>query len=587
MTADLCINHESGGGAGKNPLSARVACETGKVILKGGEATVEADGGEKRSRAQINALKASGGGPFSAGRRGMGECTRHSHSSGSLEDTGRSVGERRRRSVAHGSQGQQPSQKRGTIAISDERRGDQAGLSFGSNHGSSASGTAGFLPSLLLNDSALALQTALVALLQLQKQDQDGVQKEPVIPRRNLMCTAFLKTGACNNPERCNYAHNMVELQKKLELRKTSLCKYWLKGKCENEDCNFAHGEHELQSTEGVYKTTICKYWKQGACYSGNSCRHAHGEADLRPEKLPPHLERKRNQKVKQQWKSGGGGVAFPSSEAQPGGGPRTKQQPLYPSVPTRFPCSQGASFDGIKASEAFERPGSVVLGIGDFTRENSGGSDSLLRSGNLNATRGSSLAEEETRVGMAWRSGGSGCGSVASDASTISVPLFPAVQSIGGPGGLVFVPPPGLAMQKDFGGVAVGRSASLTAAFPQKDDAELDERSGNLISSRCPYVSESVLRTLSESVAGLTVDETAAGRARAASGDPLPHQVGRGCGHMEAPEAVGEEKHGLITATTLSSLSVGFFAGMEDESSAPSKRDSETASPALSSASR
>lgn len=99
------------------------------------------------------------------------------------------------------------------------------------------------------------------------------------------MCHSFLRFGTCPNRETCNYAHNTTELQKKLELRKTSLCKYWLRGKCENEDCNFAHGEHELQSTVGVFKTTICKYWKQGCCYSGEFCRHAHGDADLRPEK--------------------------------------------------------------------------------------------------------------------------------------------------------------------------------------------------------------------------------------------------------------------------------------------------------------
>lgn len=155
--------------------------------------------------------------------------------------------------------------------------------------------------------SALALQSALVSLLQVQEQQNGGSARltKPVMPRRNLMCTSLLRTGVCANPERCNYAHNLLELQKKLELRKTSLCKYWLKGKCENEDCNFAHGEHELQSTDGVYKTTICKYWKQGACYSGSSCRHAHGEEDLRPERLPPHLERKRLQQLqKAPWRS-------------------------------------------------------------------------------------------------------------------------------------------------------------------------------------------------------------------------------------------------------------------------------------------
>lgn len=73
----------------------------------------------------------------------------------------------------------QNSQKRGQ---DDQRRAElpnTASLTGTPGHPGS-----GCLPNLLLNDSALALQTALVALLQLQKQGQDGVQKKPVIPRR-------------------------------------------------------------------------------------------------------------------------------------------------------------------------------------------------------------------------------------------------------------------------------------------------------------------------------------------------------------------------------------------------------------------
>lgn len=92
-------------------------------------------------------------------------------------------------------------------------------------------------------------------------------------------------TGMCSNKATCNSAHSLEELDKKLELRKTSICKYWLTHRCKNEDCNFAHGEEELQSTDGVYKTTICKFWKLGQCDSGEMCRHAHGEGDLRPQK--------------------------------------------------------------------------------------------------------------------------------------------------------------------------------------------------------------------------------------------------------------------------------------------------------------
>ncbi|SCO74826.1 zinc finger protein, putative [Plasmodium vivax] len=82
----------------------------------------------------------------------------------------------------------------------------------------------------------------------------------------------------------------------KNELKKTSLCKYWLKGVCANVVCNFAHGEQELKYTYGVYKTTICKHWKRdGFCSSGINCRHAHGEGELQPKNLPLHLLRKKS----------------------------------------------------------------------------------------------------------------------------------------------------------------------------------------------------------------------------------------------------------------------------------------------------
>ncbi|KAL8274592.1 hypothetical protein Esti_001495 [Eimeria stiedai] len=160
-------------------------------------------------------------------------------------------------------------------------KGTGRGLRHADNRGVAARSSSS---SSLLGEGHLALQSALVTVLHLQQ--QGNAQHKPVVfPKRNLLCLTFLRLGLCPSRDTCNYAHNLDELQKKLELRKTSLCKYWRKGKCENEDCSFAHGEDELQSTAGVFKTTICKYWRQGCCHSGQLCRHAHGEADLRPEK--------------------------------------------------------------------------------------------------------------------------------------------------------------------------------------------------------------------------------------------------------------------------------------------------------------
>ncbi|GFE55114.1 zinc finger CCCH type motif-containing protein protein [Babesia ovis] len=71
------------------------------------------------------------------------------------------------------------------------------------------------------------------------------------------------------------------------EFRRTSLCKYWQRGICQNADCNFAHGKKELKGTVGVWKTTLCHHWMNGTCRMGADCRHAHGEEELQPKNIP------------------------------------------------------------------------------------------------------------------------------------------------------------------------------------------------------------------------------------------------------------------------------------------------------------
>ncbi|CBZ51947.1 putative zinc finger (CCCH type) protein [Neospora caninum Liverpool] len=149
---------------------------------KGGSGRVGgADYGEKRSRGHEGVSSELGGAGVCSGGKGRTlDCLR---SSRGTQDGGCAV-QHRRRSVAQSIPGRQVYEKKGYLPFtSEEGRGDDAGLQGTSNHGSGAWGV-GFLPSILLNDSALALQTALVALLQLQKQDEEGVKQEPVIPRR-------------------------------------------------------------------------------------------------------------------------------------------------------------------------------------------------------------------------------------------------------------------------------------------------------------------------------------------------------------------------------------------------------------------
>ncbi|OEH80631.1 hypothetical protein cyc_03465 [Cyclospora cayetanensis] len=258
-------------------------------------------------------------------------------------------------------------------------------------------------------ESPLALQNALVAMLHLQA--QGGVQRMPVFPKRNLLCLSILKMGSCPNRRICNYAHNMRELQKKLELRKTSLCKYWLKGKCENEDCNFAHGEHELQSTVGVFKTTICKYWKHGCCYSGEFCRHAHGDVDLRPENLPPHLKKKQQRCSRLAEQGSAGHRKERGGECEPGAKRDDKSSEHNEAT---LDCFQHFIYDGLlcntgaeMSTQSLERVHYDVNNAKQWATQNSNSSDlstDILLSSACESPRcAPSRSETDTSCASAW----------------------------------------------------------------------------------------------------------------------------------------------------------------------------------------
>lgn len=89
----------------------------------------------------------------------------------------------------------------------------------------------------------------------------------------------------------------MDELREPPNLRKTTLCRFYARGKCNlphfddalqiqtphlmmilsgtlGDDCKYAHGSKELRATEGIYKSAICNWWKQGHCQYGSRCRY-------------------------------------------------------------------------------------------------------------------------------------------------------------------------------------------------------------------------------------------------------------------------------------------------------------------------
>mmetsp|Transcript_2685 Transcript_2685/g.6463 ORF Transcript_2685/g.6463 Transcript_2685/m.6463 type:complete len:213 (+) Transcript_2685:118-756(+) len=70
----------------------------------------------------------------------------------------------------------------------------------------------------------------------------------------------------------------------KRQLKKTQLCMFWKRNCCaKGSSCTFAHSVEELKALPDLRRTSLCKQWLKGHCpQSADSCRYAHGEAYLR-----------------------------------------------------------------------------------------------------------------------------------------------------------------------------------------------------------------------------------------------------------------------------------------------------------------
>jgi len=70
----------------------------------------------------------------------------------------------------------------------------------------------------------------------------------------------------------------------KRQLQKTQLCMFWKRNCCaKGSDCTFAHSVEELKELPDLRRTSLCKQWLKGRCpQSAATCRYAHGEAYLR-----------------------------------------------------------------------------------------------------------------------------------------------------------------------------------------------------------------------------------------------------------------------------------------------------------------
>lgn len=73
---------------------------------------------------------------------------------------------------------------------------------------------------------------------------------------KTKMCMFFQK-GHCKYSGNCAFAHTPDELTCTPDLRKTSICKAWIHGKCSVRDCKFAHGERELRAADRSAETGL------------------------------------------------------------------------------------------------------------------------------------------------------------------------------------------------------------------------------------------------------------------------------------------------------------------------------------------
>lgn len=64
--------------------------------------------------------------------------------------------------------------------------------------------------------------------------------------RQKIFCMYHL-FGVCKYADRCNFAHDLKDINQRRELHNTQVCKLHLLGDCNDEQCNFAHTRGDLR----------------------------------------------------------------------------------------------------------------------------------------------------------------------------------------------------------------------------------------------------------------------------------------------------------------------------------------------------
>eukprot|EP00931_Biecheleriopsis_adriatica_P048150 TRINITY_DN27813_c0_g1_i1.p1 TRINITY_DN27813_c0_g1~~TRINITY_DN27813_c0_g1_i1.p1 ORF type:complete len:302 (+),score=63.31 TRINITY_DN27813_c0_g1_i1:81-986(+) len=98
---------------------------------------------------------------------------------------------------------------------------------------------------------------------------------------------ALLSGDPSREKERSDSKQSMPRQQ----FRKTQMCRFFEGFGCRKGDtCQFAHGKDELEDAPDLRRTSLCKAWLRGSCpNSGRTCRFAHGTWLLR--RMPDNVE--------------------------------------------------------------------------------------------------------------------------------------------------------------------------------------------------------------------------------------------------------------------------------------------------------
>jgi len=87
--------------------------------------------------------------------------------------------------------------------------------------------------------------------------------------KKIIDCYWFLQNQCVKGAE-CEYRHSEAALNN------TTVCKFWVEGRCNNESCTFRHPSG-VQTITKDRSQIPCAYYSQGKCTKGDACPFSHG----------------------------------------------------------------------------------------------------------------------------------------------------------------------------------------------------------------------------------------------------------------------------------------------------------------------